>query len=154
MNNLNQKIFKKIDNEKNICKNQNKSFIKNKAIIILFLLIAINSKINHPIFIGNNSYIDYSNNSSDRWIVMNAFNPPSESIINLEKNINNWKIIVIGNCKTEDSYWNIFIRSRKLIYLSIEEQNKLGYKILKFLKNDSYCRKNIGYLYAIQQYMK
>ena len=150
MNNLNQKIFKKIDNEKNICKKQNKSFIKNKAIIILFLLIAINSKINHPIFIGNNSYIDYSNNSSDRWIVMNAFNPPSESIINLEKSINNWKIIVIGNSKTEDSYWNIFIRSRKLIYLSIEEQNKLGYKILKFLKNDSYCRKNIGYLYAIQ----
>ena len=150
MNNLNQKIFKKIDNEKNICKKQNKSFIKNKAIIILFLLIAINSIINHPIFIGNNSYIDYSNNSSDRWIVMNAFNPPSESIINLEKNINNWKIVVIGNSKTEDSYWNIFIRSRKLIYLSIEEQNKLGYKILKFLKNDSYCRKNIGYLYAIQ----
>ena len=150
MKNLNWKMFKKIQNGKIICKKQNKLFIKNKAIIILFLLIAINSIINHSIFIGNNSYTDYSNKFSDRWIVMNAFNPPSESIINLEKSINNWKIIVIGNSKTEDSYWNIFIRSRKLIYLSIEEQNKLGYKILKFLKNDSYCRKNIGYLYAIQ----
>ena len=81
---------------------------------------------------------------------MTAFNSPSESIINLEKNINNWKIVVIGNNKTINSDWNIFINSNKLIYLSIEAQNKFGYKILKYLNENSYSRKNIGYLFAIQ----
>ena len=57
---------------------------------------------------------------------------------------------MIGNNKTNDSNWNIFNSSNKLIYLSIKEQNKLGYKILKYLKEDSYIRKNIGYLFAIQ----
>jgi hypothetical protein len=33
--------------------------------------------------------------------------------------------------------------------LSINEQNKLKYKIIKYLNFNSYSRKNIGYLYAI-----
>ena len=38
----------------------------------------------------------------------------------------------------------------KLIYLSIKSQNQLGYEILKYMPEDSYNRKNIGYLFAIQ----
>lgn len=37
-----------------------------------------------------------------------------------------------------------------VIFLSLEKQQRLGYKILDFLPTDSYARKNIGYLYAIQ----
>ena len=39
--------------------------------------------------------------------------------------------------------------SERIIYLSIKEQNKLNYKIIKYLNFNSYSRKNIGYLYAI-----
>ncbi|CAK9297354.1 unnamed protein product [Gordionus sp. m RMFG-2023] len=36
------------------------------------------------------------------------------------------------------------------IYLSLEDQQNLGYQILGHLKLNSYTRKNVGYLYAIQ----
>ena len=35
-------------------------------------------------------------------------------------------------------------------YLTLNDQINLGYEITKYLKLDSYSRKNIGYLYAIQ----
>ena len=143
-------MYKKNENEKYHYKKINILILKNKTLFVLIILIVINSKINHPIFKSNNSYIGYSNISSNKWIVIMAFNPPSDSIINLANNINNWKIVVIGNSKTTDSNWNIFINSSNLIYLSIEEQNKLGYKILKYLDEDTLYRKNIGYLFAIQ----
>ena len=88
--------------------------------------------------------------SCDKWIVLTAFNPPSKSIIKLEKKIKKWKIVVIGNIKTNDDNWEIFNNSNKLIYLSIKSQNQLGYEILKYMPEDSYNRKNIGYLFAIQ----
>ena len=122
-------------------------FIKCLALILLFILIS--KSINNNIF-NTNSLSNTYNITSDNWIVMTAFNSPSDSIINLEKNIYNWKIVVIGNNRTIDSNWNIFNNSIKLIYLSIEEQNKLGYNILKYFNENSYCRKNIGYLFAIQ----
>ena len=144
------KKFREKRIRKQLIRKLDKLIIKCIIQIILFILIIIISKIKQPIFVRKNSYKDNYNIISDKWIVMTAFNSPSESIINLEKNINNWKIVVIGNNKTINSDWNIFINSNKLIYLSIEAQNKLEYKILKYLNENSYSRKNIGYLFAIQ----
>ena len=118
--------------------------------LILIMILILKFFRNNNNIINKNKLINIYNITSDKWIVMTAFNPPSDSIINLEQNIYNWKIIVIGNIKTIDSNWDIFNNSNKLIYLSIKEQNKLGYNILKFLPDDSYNRKNIGYLFAIQ----
>lgn len=36
------------------------------------------------------------------------------------------------------------------MYLSVEDQKNLGYRIVDFIPYKSYARKNIGYLYAIQ----
>ena len=110
------------------------------------MLIIISNQFNN----GNNLYINKYNITSDKWIIMTASNPPSKYIINLEREIKYNKIVVIGNNKTIDSNWDIFANSNKLIYLSKKDQKKLGYNILKFLNDDSYYRKNIGYLFAIQ----
>ena len=99
---------------KQLIRKIDKLIIKCIIQIILFILIIIISKIKQPIFVRKNSYKDNYNIISDKWIVMTAFNSPSESIINLEKNINNWKIVVIGNNKTINSDWNIFINSNNL----------------------------------------
>lgn len=90
------------------------------------------------------------NNTCNKWIVMTTFNPPSSFIIKLESIIEDWKIVVIGNSGTDDKKWNIFKSSNKLFYLSIEVQNILNFSITKHLKLNSYFRKTIGYLYAIQ----
>ena len=122
-----------------------------KFLIIFFLIIIISKEL---LVIYNNSDIQLDkseyNVSSDKWIVMNSINPPSESIKNLEKNIINWKIVVLGNIKTSNSKWSLFKNSNKLIYLSLKAQKNLGYNISNYLNDDSYNRKNIGYLFAIQ----
>ena len=61
-----------------------------------------------------------------------------------------WKIVVVGDNETNNDNWSQFEYSNELIYLSLEEQNNLTYKTLKYLSTNSYSRKTIGYLYAIQ----
>ena len=84
----------------------------------------------------------------NKWIILSISNPPNPSIFHLLKILNNWKIVVVSNNKEIDKDWKSL---DKIIYLSLEKQNNLGYKILKYLNFDSpSARKNIGYLYAIQ----
>ena len=118
------------------------SFNKKKIKLIIILLINKflefdNFKINIPI-------------KSIKWIVIYALKPPSSSIINLEKKIKDWNIVVVGNNETNDYKWNRFKSSKKLFYLSMNKQYYLNFSIIKFLKRISYFRKSIGYLYAIQ----
>lgn len=140
------------------------SFLKisiKYILMALVILIVIKFALSKTLFsknrMNNNNgnkehkYFDDYNITSDKWIVMTVFNHPKNLIINLEKNIaNNWKIVVIGNVKTDDSKWDIFKNSNNLIYLSLKDQNKLGYNILQYLGENSYNRKNIGYLFAIK----
>ena len=124
---------------------------KFKQVIINVLFISIFSN-TYILFLKNKDYTKENKKPliPDKWIVITAFNPPSSFIINLEKNIEDWKIIVIGNNETNDIKWNIFKSSNKLFYLSLEDQIDLNYNIIKYLKQNSYYRKSIGYLYAIQ----
>lgn len=129
-----------------------------QKLIIIILLIFLFLNNDHQ-FLININYIEKNNEKTyrlkhkiqfDKWIVITAFKPPSEFIINLEKNITDWKIVVIGNNKTNDIKWNIFKNSKILYYISINEQYNLNYKVLEYLKENSYFRKCIGYLYAIE----
>jgi len=87
---------------------------------------------------------------SDKWIVMNAYNPPFSSLINLLNYLEDWKIVVISIDKKIDKKWKELDNYNKLIYISLKEQMRLGYHISKYLNLNSYSRKNIGYLYAVQ----
>ena len=137
-----------------------KSFKKYKInkkllIIILFACLFLEN--------GDLDYIKYNylniffrtniieNIKFDKWIVITVFNPPSSSIFKLEKTIRNYKIVIIGNNQSNDKEWGIFNSSKVLFYLSIKQQKSLKYRILKYLKPNSYFRKSIGYLFAIQK---
>ena len=131
---------------------------KIKKLIIIMLMSIMFSKMKYMISSQNNNDIKYKleklvfnhKNKFNKWIVLNAFNPPSSFIINLEKIIEGWKIVVIGNNNIDDIKWEIFSDSEKLIYLSIETQNCLNYNITNYLKINSSFRKIIGYLFAIE----
>ena len=135
----------------------NKIFIQLIIIIVLLIFILSNP---YNIFFRNRIFSsnyklqnqDFSNKNikSDKWIVATVFNKPSLFFIQLEKNIIGYKIVIVGNNETNDMEWNIFKSSEKLFYLSTSDQKNLKYNILKFLKSNSYYRKSIGYLYAIQ----
>jgi len=83
--------------------------------------------------------------STRKFIVVTTINYPTESVKKLAS-LEGWCLIVVGDTKTpEDWAWP------NCTYLSLEKQAALGYKTLEHVPENHYSRKNIGYLYAIQQ---
>uniref|UniRef100_A0A803P6T7 Glycosyltransferase STELLO1 n=1 Tax=Cannabis sativa TaxID=3483 RepID=A0A803P6T7_CANSA len=86
----------------------------------------------------------YANFRTERWIIVSVSDYASDSLRKLVK-IKGWQVLAIGNSKTP-SDWSL----KGAIFLSLEEQAKLGFRVVDFLPYDSYVRKTVGYLFAIQ----
>ena len=87
----------------------------------------------------------------DKWIVVTTIFYPTLAIYKFLNLTTQWNLIVIGDRKTpKDWLAHVSVNSSRLLFLSIEQQNTLGYRILRYLPQNSYARKNIGYLVAIQ----
>lgn len=86
----------------------------------------------------------YANFRTERWIVVSVSDYPSESLRNLVK-IRGWQVLAIGNSRTP-SDWSL----KGAIFLSLEQQASLGFRVVEFLPYNSYVRKTVGYLFAIQ----
>lgn len=134
-------------------------FNKDKFLFIIILasiiLFNFNTNFDDSIFTDgqhtSNKRIFKYDNECSKWIVFTAFNPPSHFIKGLEKIIDKWKIVVIGNNETNDIKWDIFKNSKTLFYLNFEDQKNLNFKVHKYLKLNSIYRNTLGYLYAIQR---
>ncbi|CAF3330409.1 unnamed protein product, partial [Rotaria sp. Silwood2] len=90
-------------------------------------------------------------NRSKKWVVLTTILYPT-SAVELFLSLTQWSLIVIGDQKTP-SDWLSRVRPslrRKVIFLSLSNQKKLNYAIISFLPENSYARKNIGYLVAIE----
>lgn len=80
-----------------------------------------------------------------KFIIITTINRKSEAITAFEKR-KDWHIVVVGDKKSR------FIPSSdNLTFLSVEEQLKLNYRFSRLCPFNHYARKNIGYLYALQQ---
>ncbi|KAK9290663.1 hypothetical protein L1049_008836 [Liquidambar formosana] len=86
----------------------------------------------------------FANFRSERWIVVSVSNYPTDSLRNLAR-IKGWQVLAIGNSKTPPD-WSL----KGVIYLSLEQQARLGFRVVDYLPYDSYVRKTVGYLFAIQ----
>lgn len=86
----------------------------------------------------------YSSFRSEKWIIVSVSTQPTDSLQNLVK-LRGWQVLAIGNSKTP-SDWNL----KGAIFLSLDQQASLGFRIVDQLPYDSYVRKNVGYLFAIQ----
>lgn len=56
-----------------------------------------------------------------------------------------WQVLAIGNSRTPKD-WNL----KGAIFLSLDMQANLGFRVLDYLPYNSYVRKAVGYLFAIQ----
>lgn len=81
----------------------------------------------------------------DKWIVVTTINYPSAALKKLAQ-LKDWHLVVVGDRKTPKD-WQL----ENCEFLSLEKQQTLGYEIIKLLPENHYCRKNIGYLYAISR---
>lgn len=80
-----------------------------------------------------------------KFIIITSIFKPTEAVRKFAK-FKDWHLVVVGDKKTP-SDWKL----TNATYLSPEDQTKLGYNILKVLPWNHYCRKMVGYLYAISQ---
>lgn len=83
--------------------------------------------------------------SHKKFIVITSIFSPTPSIKKFAA-LKDWQLIVVGD-KKSPSDW----RCPGVIYLDPDEQNKLGFSILDHLPWNHYCRKMLGYLYAIKE---
>jgi hypothetical protein len=82
----------------------------------------------------------------DKTIVVTTINKPTTATKKFSK-VENSKLIIVGDNKTPSSY-----KLDNCDVITIEDQIKLNYKILKYLPFNHYSRKNIGYIYSIKEY--
>ncbi|XP_068754633.1 uncharacterized protein [Montipora capricornis] len=80
----------------------------------------------------------------DKWIVITTISSPTEDVKKLAA-IKGWKVVVVGDAKTPADWSH-----PNCVFLSVEKQKALGYRIHDFLPYKIYGRKTMGYLYAIQ----
>jgi hypothetical protein len=80
----------------------------------------------------------------NKWIVVTTINYPTQALRHLAS-LKEWKVVVVADKKTPLDWY-----LEGVIFLSIEEQEKLPYTLAKLLPWNHYCRKNLGYLYAIE----
>lgn len=76
-------------------------------------------------------------------VITSIFNP-TEAVIKFSK-LNDYRLIVVGDKKTPED-WNC----ENVDYISVLQQEKLNFKLVKVLPYNHYCRKMLGYLKAIQ----
>ena len=81
----------------------------------------------------------------DKCVIITTINKPTETIL---KHIQNteYDVIIVGDNKTPNDYKNL-----NCIYIDIPSQKKLFPELCELLPYNHYCRKNLGYLYAIKK---
>jgi hypothetical protein len=82
------------------------------------------------------------------WIVVTTINAPSTAIEFIAKlcGSNGWSAVVVGDTKTPRDW-----ACEHITYLSVERQKEIFGAYADILPYRHYCRKNIGYLYALSQ---
>lgn len=88
----------------------------------------------------------YAKCLSTKWAVTTSINNPTRAILQF-LSFKNVCLVIIGDKKSPT---NFTINSPNIIYLSIQKQKQLPYKIIEILPVNNFARKMIGYLFAIQ----
>jgi hypothetical protein len=81
---------------------------------------------------------------SAKWIIVTSINEPTLQINRLSS-VDDFQLLVVADSKTNQAWSH-----KNTIFLNLADQNSLDYGILDEIPLNSYTRKNIGYLFAIE----
>ncbi|MGE5629215.1 MAG: STELLO glycosyltransferase family protein [Solirubrobacterales bacterium] len=79
------------------------------------------------------------------YIIITSIFGPTEAVREFSK-FNDFKLAVVGDLKSPEKWQN-----PNTTFLSIADQEKMNSKLVKVLPYNHYCRKMMGYLYAIEK---
>ena len=91
----------------------------------------------------NNSKVE----PHDRWVVITTINSPTTTIKQMAA-LKDWAFVLVGDLSTPEP--TELMSHDKFVFLSPQDQEELGYDILRFIPWRHFGRKNIGYLFAIE----
>jgi len=80
-----------------------------------------------------------------KFIVITSIFEPTEAVIRFSQQ-KDYQLIVVGDKKTPSNW-----QCDNVNYFSVEEQEKTGFELFHHLPYNHYCRKMLGYLYAIDR---
>ena len=84
--------------------------------------------------------------SRDRWIVLTTIQHPTPALAAMSDRCGGeWGIVVVGDINTPGEWEHPGVE-----FLSVERQKKMFATFAEVIPYRHYCRKNLGYLYAIQ----
>ena len=83
----------------------------------------------------------------DYWAVITSVNDPTVVVRQLAETSEKLCLVVVADKKSPTKY---DVTRNHLVYLTVEDQEKLTYNIMKLVPWNHFARKNIGFLYAIQ----
>lgn len=79
-----------------------------------------------------------------KFIVITTIHEKTKAIAEFEK-LDGWHVVLVGDVKSVP-----IKNTDKLTFLSINDQEKLGFALTKLSTKNHYARKNMGYLFAIK----
>src|SRR4051812_37746923 len=80
-----------------------------------------------------------------KFVIITSIFPPTEAVRKFSL-LPDWQLVVIGDRKTPSDW-----QHKNVTYFSPEDQQKLKIPLGQLLPWNTYCRKMIGYLYAVSQ---
>ncbi len=80
-----------------------------------------------------------------KFIVITSIFPPTEAIIKFSQQ-DGYELVVVGDKKSPDDWY-----CPNTLYLSVNNQCTDSFKLSKILPYNHYCRKMLGYLYAMKE---
>ena len=83
----------------------------------------------------------------ERWVVITTVNSPTMTMKQIAL-LQDWAFVLVGDLSTPEPIE--LMHYENFVYLSPDDQEKLGYDILRFIPWKHFGRKNIGYLFAIE----
>ena len=88
---------------------------------------------------------------AERWIVITSIFYPTAAVERFLQLSLTWSLIVVADRKTPVDWLSRLKGNRsRVLFLSMDDQYSLNFLILRHLSENSYARKNVGYLVAIQ----
>lgn len=90
--------------------------------------------------------LDWEKNvrKSSKWIVVSTNRHPTSALRSLAVQTD-WNMVVVGTRNTPAD-WQL----KGAVFLDLKRQEQLEYAVTKFLPEDSFTRKTIGYLFALR----
>jgi len=87
----------------------------------------------------------------DKWAVVTTINSPTNGVRSVAA-LKGWCMVIVGDTKTRVDYVRIanFSKRTHVVFLSADQQRRIRNQFVEMIPFQSFARKNVGFLFAIQ----